>query len=64
MAELARRLRRYLTDTGTSHSEFARTTGLSRSTIHGVLNGTLWIDVITLARLEAATGRQLWGTSP
>jgi transcriptional regulator with XRE-family HTH domain len=60
MAELTRRLRTHLDETGTSLSEFARASGLSRTTVHGVASGTTWIDVITLARLEAATDQPLW----
>lgn len=61
MVGVARRLRDHLDSTGTSVSELARSAGVNRTTIHDVMAGRSYMDVVTLARLEATTGQRLWG---
>ncbi|MBV8980668.1 MAG: helix-turn-helix transcriptional regulator [Acidimicrobiia bacterium] len=66
MAEVvavARSIRRRLEDGTPSLSELARRSGVDRSTIYDLLAGRAWIDVSTLARLEAALGTRLWPSS-
>lgn len=61
IVEVARRLRDHLARTGTSVSELSRTAGVNRTTVHAILAGRAYMEVVTLARLEAATGERLWG---
>lgn len=42
-------------------------TGVDHTTISDILNGQVWADIATLARLEAGLGTDLWpsrGTTP
>lgn len=61
IVEVARRLRDHLERTGTSVSELSRTAGVNRTTVHAILAGRAYMEAVTLARLEAATGERLWG---
>jgi len=60
MAAVARALRVYLDETGLPIRTLAERAGLDRTTIHAVLAGRVYVDVVTLARLERTTGRRLW----
>lgn len=40
--------------------ELGRLTGISHTTIAGVLNGTRWADLVTIAKLEEALDVRLW----
>jgi hypothetical protein len=60
MVEVARRLRDHLERSGQSVSALARSSGVDRTTIHAVLAGRSFVDVVTLARLERGTGAALW----
>ena|GEM_PF-2098938 len=59
LAGVARRLRA-LTASEFTISGIARTAGVHRTTVHDVLDGAIWIDTSTLARLERAVGQVLW----
>ena len=39
----------------------AEKTGLGRQTINNILLGKGWPDIRTVARLEVALGKRLWG---
>lgn len=48
---------------GTSIRQASRTTGVDHTTIAAILNGTVWPDLHTLARLEHGLHARLWPTS-
>ena len=56
--EISRRLR--AAAVGRSLRDVARAAGLSVSTVHRVLAGRTWCDVITVCRLEDAVDAELW----
>lgn len=62
MATVARRLRARLEELGLPITRLADAAGLDRGTIHGLLAGRVYIDVVTLARLEHALGCRLWAS--
>jgi transcriptional regulator with XRE-family HTH domain len=45
---------------GTSIRQASRTTGVDHTTIAAILNGTVWPDLHTLARLEHGLTARLW----
>lgn len=45
---------------GRSARDVGRTAGIDYTTVSAVLNGTTWPDLMTIARLEAALGCDLW----
>lgn len=47
---------------GTSTRRASRATGVDHTTIAAILNGTVWPDLNTLARLEHGLGARLWPT--
>ncbi len=49
---------------GTTVSELARRSGVHRTTIHELLAGRTWGDVVTIALLEDAAGVPLWPGRP
>lgn len=49
---------------GTTVSELARKSGVHRATIHELLAGRTWGDVVTIAKLEDAAGVPLWPGRP
>lgn len=53
-ARLARALAEHLARSGTSINELAASTGLSASTVQGVLHGTRWPTLKTAVSLSAA----------
>ena len=55
---LAQRLREAMD--GRSSREVGRLAGIDYTTVSAILNGTTWPDLMTLSRLEAALGRDLW----
>lgn len=57
---IARELRRALDSAGVGVSEVASRAGLHRGTIHDLLAGDVYPDVLTVARLEAELGARLW----
>jgi hypothetical protein len=61
LAAAARALEGHLEATGTSVSGFAELAGVDRATVADFLAGRVFIDTFTLARLERAAGRRLWG---
>lgn len=65
-AEAARRFALNLRDAldGRTTRAGADLTGVSHVTIGRVLNGTVWPDAATIARLEHGLGRRLWPTIP
>ena len=60
LAGVARRLRALVNGGEFTVSGIARTSGVHRTTVHDVLDGVVWIDTSTLARLERAVGQRLW----
>lgn len=60
MATVARGLRTHLDETGVPIRTLAERAGLDRTTIHGLLAGRVYVDVVTLARLEHAAGCRFW----
>ncbi len=66
MAESARRLALAVRDAidGRSLRAVADEIGVDRTTLAKVVDGRAWVDIETLARLEAGFGLPLWpGTS-
>lgn len=55
---LALRLREVMD--GRSAREVGRIAGVDFTTVSAILNGTTWPDLMTLARLEAGLGADLW----
>lgn len=55
---LALRLREVMD--GRSAREVGRVAGVDFTTVSAILNGTTWPDLMTLARLEAGLGADLW----
>jgi hypothetical protein len=45
---------------GQSGRAFERESGMSNAIVTRILNGRVWPDAVTIARLEIATGRALW----
>lgn len=60
LAAVARNLRAVLDGTGEPISRFAERSGVDRTTVHDLLAGRAYLDVITLARLERGAGTRLW----
>lgn len=56
--QLARILKEAIGDR--SIREIARQTGIAHTTIAGVLNGSRWADLVTIARLEETLETKLW----
>lgn len=56
-------LRRHLEETDDTISGVAERSGVNRTSIHDLLAGTVFIDVVTLARIEHAVGTRLWPDS-
>jgi hypothetical protein len=38
----------------------AHSVGVTRSALHGILNGSRWPDAVTIARIELGTQQPLW----
>jgi hypothetical protein len=57
-AHVATRLRQ-LTDESTVVA-LACTVGVTRSALHGILNGSRWPDAVSIARIELATDQPVW----
>ena len=57
---LARRLRKLVKDADRSIYAIARDAGLTPQTIHNVLQGRNWPDLVTIHRLEVELGEKLW----
>lgn len=60
VAAVARGIRSELERRAESVSGLARRAEVDRTTIHALLAGRAYIDVVTLARLERALGVALW----
>ncbi len=58
-AALAVRLRKHMA--GRTLETLAEKTGLGRQTINNILLGKGWPDIRTIARLEVALEKRLWG---
>ncbi|MEZ5184678.1 MAG: helix-turn-helix transcriptional regulator [Candidatus Nanopelagicales bacterium] len=58
--QVALNLRRALD--GASLRQASRATGVDHTTIAAIVNGTVWPDLHTLARLEHGLGTRLWPT--
>ena len=58
-AALAVRLRQHMA--GKTLEKLAEATGLGRQTINNILLGKGWPDIRTVARLEVALKKPLWG---
>ena len=58
-AALAIRLRKHMK--GRTLDKMAERTGLGRQTINNILLGKAWPDIRTVARLEVALSKRLWG---
>lgn len=58
-AGLASRLEQNIGDESIRYT--ARKAGLSAQTVLNILNGTTWPDLRTIAKLEIALNRKLWG---
>ena len=61
-AEVAVELERALRTV--SVAAIARDADVARSTIYDLLSGATWPDIVTLYKLEAALGVELWGRRP
>ena len=60
--EIATRLQEALEDR--TISDVASQASLARSTIHDLLTGRTWPDIVTLAKLEYELGTRLWPDRP
>lgn len=60
MAHVARALRGRLEELELPIAVLAQNCGVDRTTIHDLLAGRSFIDVVTLARIETAVGARLW----
>src|SRR6476469_9963721 len=63
-AEIAARLAEAISRQGISQSELAPRADVARSTLHDVLTGRTWPDVVTLAKLETLLAVRLWPDRP
>jgi transcriptional regulator with XRE-family HTH domain len=45
---------------GRTLRDIAQIAGISHSTLHAVLNGDRWPDMVTIAKLEDALNAELW----
>lgn len=63
LAHVVRALREVLDASGESISAFAARAGLDRTTVHDLIAGRSFCDVVTLAKLERAAGQRLWPRS-
>jgi DNA-binding XRE family transcriptional regulator len=58
-AAVAIRLRKHMK--GRTQAKIGDLSGLGRQTINNILNGNAWPDLRTIARLEVALDKPLWG---
>lgn len=49
---------------GANKAAVARDARLARTTLYAILDGRTWPDLLSLVRLEHATGRRLWPAKP
>jgi hypothetical protein len=61
LAGVARNIRELVAAGDVTVAGLARDSGVHRTTVHDILAGKVWMDTQTLARLETAAGRRLWG---
>ena len=59
-AEIARRLRIAIDESGRSVTAIADALSVARSTLYDALNGAVYVDTVTLAAAEAYLGVRLW----
>ena len=60
--ELSRRFKSAYDARGLKIRPTARKLGISVTTVHNLLHGKTWGDVITIARIEMGFGIQLWAS--
>ena len=58
-ATIAERLATAIDTDARSVSAIASATGVARTTLYGIMNGTRWPDLVTVGELEAQLGTQL-----
>jgi DNA-binding phage protein len=58
-AEISEQLAAAIGTDARSVSAVASATGVARSTLYAIMNGTRWPDLVTLGELEACLGTQL-----
>lgn len=61
--DMAKRLRKALDDKDVSITALARSAGMTRQTIYHLLDGKVWPQLSTIASLERALRRKIWGSA-
>lgn len=61
--DIVKRLKEAMEDKNKSISALARDAGTTRQTIYNLLEGKAWPELSTIAWLERALGRRIWGSA-
>lgn len=61
--DIVKRLTKARTEKNMSISALAESAGMTRQTIYNLLDGKVWPELSTIAWLERALGRRIWGSA-